>query len=78
MTYYHHVDESGEPGLDNAPRASSHLVLVMVQLAQRAPMPEFSAIRQALHLEPSLEFKYHTARPRQKEVFFKGIRKVIL
>ncbi len=76
MTYYHHVDDSGDPGLSDAPTASSHFALAMVQLAERAPLPEFAALRQALHLEPAFEFKYHKAKPHQKTVFFKVIQTV--
>jgi len=76
MTYYHHVDDSGDPGLSESPMSSSHFVLAMVQLAERGPLPELAAVRQALHLEPTFEFKFHKTKPRQRAVFFEAARAV--
>jgi hypothetical protein len=76
LTRYHYLDESGDPGLGNSPSASSHFAVAMVQLASDAPLPELADIRRALHLPPTLEFKYHAMRPHQKEVFFESVRVV--
>ena len=46
----------------------------MVQLADGMALPELAAIRRLLHLPPEFEFKYHTARQRQKLVFFERIQ----
>jgi len=56
--------------------SSSHFVLAMVQLAERGPLPELAAVRQALHLEPTFEFKFHKTKPRQRAVFFEAARAV--
>ena len=76
MTQYHHLDDSGDPGLNVAAGSSSHFVLAMVQLPQRAPLPELAAVRKALHLAPTYEFKYYKTTPLQKEVFFKFVQAV--
>jgi hypothetical protein len=76
VTWYHYLDESGDPGFDDSASSSSHFVLAIVRLADSAPLLEFAAIRRTLYLLPRFEFKYHAARPHQKVAFFDGIRTV--
>ncbi len=59
MTQYHFLDESGDPGLVGSASSSSHFALAMVQLTERAPLPDLARTRQRLHLPPGFEFKYH-------------------
>lgn len=73
MTQYHFLDDSGDPGLSGS-SFTTHLVLAMVQLADSAPLTELAVIRRLLNLSPSFEFKYHTAKPRQKAMFFELIQ----
>jgi hypothetical protein len=60
--------------MDGVASSTTHFVLAMVQLPGRGELPELAAIRQALHLPTTFEFKYHSAKARQKEVFFAGVR----
>jgi hypothetical protein len=70
VTQYHNFDESGDPGLSRSAHSSSHLVLAMVQLPERGPLPELTALRQILRLPPNFEFKFHKSTELQKEAFF--------
>ena len=38
MTQYFYVDESGDAGLEGQASSSSHFVMAMVQLPERAPL----------------------------------------
>lgn len=53
---------------------STHLVIAVVQLAKREPLPELSVARRLLYLPLTYEFKYHQARPHQKNVFFEQVK----
>jgi len=70
MTQYHFLDESGDPG----PHSNPYFALALVQLAARQPLAEIAAARQALHLLPTFEFKYHKTTPAQREVFFRLVQ----
>lgn len=48
----------------------------MVQMAQRAAIPELATMRKALYMGTSFEFKFHSARPHQKALFFKTIQTI--
>ena len=74
MTQYHFLDDSGDPGLEGQASSSSHLALALVQLTERAPLPNLARARQQLHLPPGFEFKYHKTTLDQKTVFFRSIR----
>lgn len=74
MTQYHFLDESGDPGLEGQASSSDYFALAIVQLTERAPLPDLAYARQLLHLSPSFEFKYHKTTPEQKAVFFRAIR----
>jgi hypothetical protein len=74
VTQYHFLDESGDPGLDGSASSSSHFALAMVQLTERAPLPDLARTRQRLHLPPDFEFKYHKTTLQQKTIFFRSIR----
>jgi hypothetical protein len=76
LTHYHYLDDSGDPGLSGSASASSHFALAMVQVTTDAPLPELAAIRRALHLAPTFEFKYHSMRRRQKMIFFESIQAI--
>jgi hypothetical protein len=76
VTQYHFLDDSGDPGLEGKPSSSSHFVLAMVQLPQRASLPELGPIRRMFRLPPTFEFKYYRAKPRQKAAFFEAIHNV--
>ena len=49
----------------------------MVQLVERAPVPELASLRQELHLPTMFEFKYHKTTQRQKEAFFRSVQKTL-
>jgi hypothetical protein len=74
VTQYHFLDDSGDPGLEGKPGSSGHFALAMVQLAERAPLPDLARTRQLLHLPSSFEFKYHKATAEQKTIFFRSVR----
>ena len=76
LAQYHNLDDSGDPGLTGAASSSSHFALAMVQLAERAPMPELAAVRQVFHFAPTFEFKYHKTKLRHKDLFFESIRPI--
>jgi len=59
MIQYFFVDESGDPGLDGDAGSSSHFVVAMVQLPNRAPLDALTHVRQALGFPDTFEFKYH-------------------
>lgn len=56
--------------------SSSHFVLAMVQLSQRASLVALDPVRQLFHLPPAFEFKYYKAKSRQKVAFFQYMRSV--
>lgn len=72
---YHFLDESGDPGLDDR-GCSSHFALAMVEMTERALLPELAALRKALHLPATLEFKYYKTRAHQKEAFFETVQAI--
>jgi hypothetical protein len=76
MTQYHFLDDSGDPGLSGAAGSSSHFVLAMVQLAERAPLAELAAVRNAFHLPEQFELKYYRTKPRHRTLFFQVIRAI--
>ena len=49
MTQYHFLDDSGDPGLEGKSGSSSHFILAMVQLPQRAPLAELESVRRMFH-----------------------------
>ena len=73
MTQYHFLDDSGDPGLEGKSGSSSHFVLAMVQLPQRAPLAELESVRWMFHLPVAFEFKYYRTKPRQKIAFFEAV-----
>lgn len=73
MTQHHHLDESGDPGLQSGPSVSPFFVLAMVQLPNTNPLPELAAFRREFHLPSDFEIKYFRAKPHQKDFFFKTI-----
>jgi hypothetical protein len=48
----------------------------MVQLAERAPLPELASVRQAFRLPPLFEFKFYKTTAAQKTAFFKSVQTV--
>lgn len=70
---YFFVDESGDAGLEGQASSSSHFVVAMVQLPERAPLKPLVELRKALYVPPSFEFKYHQSKPLQKDRFFKEV-----
>jgi len=75
MTQYFFVDESGDAGLEGQASSSSHFVMAMVQLPERAPLKPLVDLKKALHVSPNFEFKYHQSKPLQKDRFFHDILK---
>jgi hypothetical protein len=73
MTQYFYVDESGDAGLEGQASSSSHFVMAMVQLPERAPLQPLANLRKAFNVSSGFEFKYHKTTPMQKERFFKEI-----
>ncbi len=71
--FYHFLDESGDPGINQSGTSSTHFVLSMVQLATREQIPELAAVRQKLNLPPSYEFKYYRSQAWLKLAFFEAI-----
>lgn len=74
MTPYHFLDESGDPGLISTRGTSSHLVIAIVELEERSPLPVLADVRLKLHLPPDFEFKYHKTTEVQRNVFFDALR----
>ncbi|MBI5825599.1 MAG: DUF3800 domain-containing protein [Chloroflexi bacterium] len=70
---YFFVDESGDAGLEGQASSSSHFVVAMVQLPERAPLKPLVELRKALYVPPNFEFKYHQSKPLQKDRFFKEV-----
>jgi len=70
---YFFVDESGDAGLEGQASSSSHFVLAMVQLPERAPLKPLVELRKVLHVQPNFEFKYHQSKPLQKDRFFREV-----
>jgi hypothetical protein len=60
---YFFVDESGDAGREGQPSSSSHFVVAMVQLPERAPLKPLVELRKALYVPPNFEFKYHQSKP---------------
>ena len=73
MTQYFFVDESGDPGLDGVAGSSSHFVVAMVQLPNRAPLDSLAHVRQALGFPDTFEFKYHKTASAPKDLFFSEV-----
>lgn len=71
MTQYFYIDESGDAGLHGQASSSSHFVIAMVQLPDRAPLHPLVNLRKALNTSAGFEFKYHKTTAIQKERFFK-------
>ena len=76
MTQYFFTDESGDAGLEGQASSSSHFVLAMVQLPERASLTPIINLRRSLNLSPKFEFKYHKTTNSQKERFFKEILEI--
>jgi len=73
MTQYFYIDESGDAELQGQASSSSHFVIAMVQLPDRAPLRPLINLRKALNTSAGFEFKYHKTTAVQKECFFKDI-----
>ncbi len=73
MTQYFYVDESGDAGLEGKASSSSHFVITMVQLPDRAPLHPLVRLRKALNLPSAFEFKYHKTTATQKDRFFRDV-----
>ncbi len=76
MTQYFYVDESGDAGLEGQASSSSHFVMAMTQLPERARLKPIVDLRKALRVSPDFEFKYHKSTPTQKERFFRDVLKI--
>jgi hypothetical protein len=76
MTQYFYVDESGDAGLEGPASSSSHFVMAMTQLPERARLKPIVDLRKALRVPPNFEFKYHKSTPTQKERFFRDVLKI--
>jgi len=76
MTQYHFLDDSGDPGLRGAAGSSSHFVLALVQLPERASLAELAAVRQAFYLPPWFEIKYYKTKLRHRSMFFQVIQAI--
>jgi hypothetical protein len=72
---YFFIDESGDAGLDGQASSSSHFVMVMTQLPERAPLKPLVDLRNTLNLSPKFEFKFHQSKNRQKDLFFQAVLK---
>ncbi|RIK31684.1 MAG: hypothetical protein DCC56_05740 [Anaerolineae bacterium] len=68
---YFFVDESGDAGLTN--QGSAYYVVAMVQLPNREPLVQLSALRDELYLSPNFEFHYYKMNSRQKDEFFQAV-----
>lgn len=75
MTQYFFIDESGDAGLEGQASSSSHFVLAMVQLPERARLKPLIELRNALHISPNFEFKFHQSKPLQRGRFFRDVLK---
>lgn len=73
---YFFVDESGDAGLEGQASSSSHFVLAMVQLPERASIQPLIGVRRTLRVSPRFEFKYHISTPYQKDRFFQAVLKI--
>ncbi len=73
---YFFVDESGDAGLEGQASSSSHFVMAMIQLAERASVKPLVDLRKALNVSPNFEFKYHKSTPAQKDRFFHDVLKI--
>lgn len=73
MTQYFFVDESGDPGLEGQASSSSHFIVAMVQLPNRAPLDSLAHVRQALGFPDTFEFKYHKTASTPKDLFFSEV-----
>ena len=76
MTHYYYLDDSGDPGVGGAEGSSRYLVLAMVQLATREPLPALASVRRRFHLPSRFEIKYHKTTQRQKADFFQKIQTI--
>src|SRR3990172_1228423 len=76
MTQYFYVDESGDAGLEGQASSSSHFVMAMTQLPERARIKPMVDLRKALNVAQDFEFKYHKSTPTQKERFFRDVLKI--
>lgn len=76
MTQYFFIDESGDPGLNGVAGSSSHFVLAMVQLPNRAPLSQLARVRQALGFPDTFEFKYHKTASAPKDLFFSEVMSI--
>ena len=56
MTQYFYIDESGDAGLQGQASSSSHFVIAMVQLPDRAPLRPLVNLRKALNTSAGFEF----------------------
>ncbi len=72
---YFFVDESGDAGLEGQASSSSHFVMAMAQLPERAPFKPLVDLRNTLHVSPKFEFKFHQSKPSQKDRFFHDVLK---
>jgi len=73
MTQYFYVDESGDAGLEGQASSSSHFVIAMVQLPERAQLYPLEILRKSFRVSPSFEFKYHKTTSQQKNKFFSEV-----
>jgi Protein of unknown function (DUF3800) len=76
LTQYHHIDESGDPGLSSKKKGSTYFVIAMVQLPSRNAIIQFADLRRELHLPVDFEFHYKKMSARQKACFFEAISKL--
>src|SRR4030066_17243 len=55
MTQYFYVDESGDAGLEGQASSSSHFVMAMTQLPERARLKPIVDLRKTLRVSPNNE-----------------------
>jgi len=70
MTQYFFANESGDAGLSGQASSSSHFVVAMIQLPERAILNPLVELRRELNLSSQFEFKYHKTTNLQKDRFF--------
>ncbi len=73
---YFFVDESGDAGLEGQISSSSHFVMAMVQLPERAPIEPLVGLRKTLNVSKNFEFKYHKTKHSQKDRFFHEVLEI--
>lgn len=74
--FYHFLDESGDPGINQSGSSSPYFVLAMVEWSSQESIPTLVAMRRELKLPPDYEFKYQRSRKNLKKIFFTNMQSV--